>query len=371
MKILITYASAGAGHFKAAQAVYQHLKKNGPTNELAFVDALKMTDGVFRFFYKRSYSFLIRHTLFVWHLLFCLTDFKPASCLIRSVGFIINYCYSRRFIRFLLKEQFDCIFSTHFFPAEIAAHLKKKKKIKSRLVTLITDFGVHGYWVSEGTDHYLVAAEATKRKLIKKGVIPDLITISGIPVDRSFLEPCDKTLLHEKFHTDKNRFTVLIAAGSFGIGPIEALVDLLDKEVQILVVCAENRRLYDSLKQKGYRLVHVFGFVNYMAELMSLSQLIVTKAGGMTIAESLSKGLVPIFMMAIPGQERENVQVLSHYGIGSYTRNIARLREVIMDFKEHPQKLDAIKANFDRIKKPHALEEISRVICPGRAGYTC
>jgi len=371
MKVLITYASAGAGHFKAAQAVYQHLKNNCPSIELVFVDALEKTNGVFKFFYKGSYSFLIQHALFLWRLLFWLTDFKPASSLIRPLGFIINYCHSRSFIRFLISEQFDCIFSTHFFPAELVAHLKGEKKINSRLVTLITDFGVHGFWVSEGTDCYLVATEATKRRLMRKGVTAAMILNSGIPVSQDFLKPLDTTLLHEKFHTDRERFTVLIGAGSFGIGPIETLVNLLHKEVQILVVCASNRRLYNSLKQKGYPGVHVFGFVDYMAELMSISHLIVTKAGGMTIAESLSKGLVPIFMMAIPGQERENVGVLYLYGIGSYTRKIARVKEMILDFKEHPQKLDAIKANIDRIKKPHALEEISRVICQGRAGCAC
>lgn len=371
MKILVTYASAGGGHFKAAQAVYHDLEKNCPSVELAFVDVLEETNGVFKFFYKGSYSFLIRHALLLWRALFWLTDFKPTASIIRPVGFIINWCHSRRFMRFLIREQFDCIFSTHFFPAEVAAHLKKYKKINSRILTLITDFGVHGYWVSQGTDCYFVATEATKIKLMKKGVRPALIINSGIPVDNIFLKPCETALLHEKFHTDKDTFTVLIAAGSFGIGPIEELVDLLHKKVQILVVCARNRRLYDSLKQKEYPGVHVFGFVDYMDELMSISHLVVTKAGGMTIAESLSKELVPIFMTAIPGQERENIHVLSLYGIGCYTRKISRVREMILDFKEHPQKLDAIKADIHKIKKPHALEEICRVICPGRAGCAC
>ncbi len=372
MKILITYVSAGAGHFKAAQAVYHHLKKNCPSIELEFVDALEETNALFRLFYKGSYAFLIQHAPVLWRAFFWLADFKPTASVIRPVGFIINYCHSRKFIRFLIGGQFDCIFSAHFFPAEIAVHLKRNKRINSRVLTLITDFGVHGYWVSPGTDYYFVATEATKFKLMEKGVKPPLIMNSGIPVDDTFLKPCDTALLHEKFHTDKDTFTVLMATGSFGIGPMEKLVDLLHhEEVQILVVCARNRRLYDSLKRKKYPLVHVFGFVDYMDELMSISHLMVTKAGGMTIAESLSKELVPIFMTAIPGQERENVHVLSLYGIGCTTGKISRVREMILDFKEHPQKLDAIKTNIGKMRKPQALEEICRVICAGGGRCAC
>ena len=143
------------------------------------------------------------------------------------------------------------------------------------------------------------------------------------------------------------------------------------RALQVLVVCARNRRLYDSLKQKNYSGVHVFGFVDDMDELMSLSHLIVTKAGGMTIAESLSKDLVPLFMMAIPGQERENVRILSLYGIGCLVKETDQVRDLILDYKLHPQKLSIAKENIHKVKHPHALEEICRVVCPGRSGCAC
>jgi processive 1,2-diacylglycerol beta-glucosyltransferase len=371
MKILITYVSAGAGHFRAAQAVYRYIKENCPRVEVELVDILEKTNGFFRFFYKGSYSFLIRRSPFVWKALFWLTDFKPTATFIRPLGFIIDLFSARAFIRFLITNQFDCIFSTHFFPAEIATYLKRTGKINSRLVTLITDFGVHSYWVSQGTDRYMVATEVTRDQLTQKNVPVSLITVSGIPVDKAFLKQGDRMLWHKKFNTDKDRFTVLIGAGSFGIGPIEKLAALLHKDVQILVVCGRNNRLYKSLKQKEYPGVYVFGFVDYMDELMSVADLIITKAGGMTIAESLAKNLAPLFMMVIPGQERENVKVLSLYGIGPYTRNPVEVKDRVLDFKQHPQKLDSIKKNINKIKHPSALEEVCRVVCTGRAGCAC
>jgi processive 1,2-diacylglycerol beta-glucosyltransferase len=362
MKILIAYASCGAGHFKAAQAVYHYLKGHCPKIQVECVDILDNTPALFRNFYKGSYSFLVRRALLLWGVLFRLTDFWPTAALIRPIGFMIDLFNARRFVNFLIEQQFDGILSTHFFPAEVAAHLKKSGKIHSRLFTLITDFGVHGYWITSGIDRYLVATEATREQLVKKNVPASLIAVSGIPAGGAF---------ERASGADKNRFTVLIGAGSFGIGPIEKLVDLLHKEVQLLVVCASNLRLLETLKRKAHPGVRVFGFVDNMAELMSRSHLIITKAGGMTIAESLSMELVPIFMMAIPGQEAENIEVLSRYGIGIYSTDPWSVKDLVLEFKQHPEKLELIRENIRKIKHSDTLKEICRVVCESGPGCSC
>jgi processive 1,2-diacylglycerol beta-glucosyltransferase len=177
------------------------------------------------------------------------------------------------------------------------------------------------------------------------------------------LEKYEKAALYSKLGLRQDKFTALITTGSFSIGPIEKIIDLLYKDVQLLVVCAHNKRLYKNLKDKNYPGVSVFGFVDNVQELMAISDIIITKPGGLTISESLAMNLTPIFITAIPGQETENIKVLRSSGIGIYERNASKIKDIILDFKDHPDKLHSIKENIKKLKKPHATEELCHALC--------
>ena len=113
--------------------------------------------------------------------------------------------------------------------------------------------------------------------------------------------------------------TVLIATGSFGMGPIEQLINLLSG-YQLLIVCGQNHVLYEHLNVSQARSVHVLGLVDNMDELMSVADVMVTKPGGLSISEALVKKLPMIFFSAIPGQEANNIKVLKTYEVSSATK---------------------------------------------------
>jgi processive 1,2-diacylglycerol beta-glucosyltransferase len=269
-----------------------------------------------------------------------------------------------------MQEAPDFIISTHFLPSEIATYLKKNKKINSKIFTVITDFGVHPFWISQGTDAYIVASDFTKNELIKEGIKESLIKVFGIPVNQKFLLELDRNVLCRKFDIDRDKFTLLIVTGSFGIGPIEKIVNLLYEEAQLLVVCARNKSLFKKLARKNYPGVKVFGFVDNLAELMAVSNIIITKPGGLTISEILAMEIAPIFIPAILGQETANAKILQQYGVGYSIKNIKGIKGIILDCKVKPDKLNKIKENIKRIKKPHAVEELYNAVCAGSSGYT-
>ena len=311
MKIIIAYATAGTGHLRAAEAIYNYFKENCPHQDLKIIDALQKTNFIFRKFYSYGYLFLVNHALWLWRFAFWLTSIK---CLRPTTNFlisVINRLNAKNFSNFLIQEKPDFIISTHFFPSEIATRLKKFNKLNSKLVTVITDFGIHPLWISAGTDMYIVASRFSKEQLILAGVQENSIKDFGIPIDTKFSKQYEKNILCKKFNIEPNKLTILITTGSFGIGQIEEIVDSLYKEVQILVVSAHNKILYARLKKRNYSSVRVFGFIDNMQELMAVSDMIITKPGGLTIAESLAMGLLPIFITAIPGQETENAKILA------------------------------------------------------------
>ncbi len=367
MKIIITYASAGAGHLKAAEAVHAYIKENYKDVDVKSVDVLSTTDAFFSTSYNYGYSFLVRHMPIFWRLAFWVTDVKFLRWISRPIVSFADRLQTVKFSRFLTRENPDYIISAHFMTSQIAARLKRKHRITSKLITIVTDFGVHPFWISKHTDLYVVASDYTHQQLLLKGASPkDRVKELGIPISAKFSKPIDKTAVRKKLGISEGKFTVLVATGSFGIGPIEEIVDLLYKDVQILIVCARNEKLLHQLKAKNYPSdVVVFGFIDNIEELMSVADIIVTKPGGLSISESLVMGLMPIFISPIPGQEMENIKALEHYGVGIEIEDPEAIKNKILEFKEHPEKLNSIREKINKIKKPFATRELCDAVCKG------
>lgn len=371
MKIIITYASCGTGHQSAAESLYDYFKENCQDFEIILIDALEKTNFLFKNLYTFGYRFLIHHAIWLWRFGFWLTYVKCLRQTNRFLTFVIHRLNTVKFSKFLLQENPDFIISTHFLPSEVSVRLKRTQKINPKIITAITDFGVHPFWVLPGTDLYVVASYFTKEQLVLQGVKEERVRIFGIPVEAKFFKKHNKDVLCEKLGIKKDKFTVLIITGSFGLGPIEEIIDLLYRDVQILAVCANNKKLYARLNNKNYPDVKVYGFVDNVEEFMSVSDIIITKPGGLSISEILAKELPPIFISPIPGQETQNMRILERYKVGLSPKHIKDIRDIILDYKEHPDELNRVKENIKAIKKPFATREICNAVCQGSLRDTC
>ena len=362
-KAIILYTCAGAGHFKAADALYHYLEIYRPDLEVTLVDVLKKTNHFFAVSYIRGYSFLVNYAVFLWRFSFWVTSFKPLRKIVRLAAIAMTRLNSRDFIAFLCRENPDFIISTHFLPSQIACDLKNRGEINSKVTTIITDFGVHPFWLSQGTDEYIAVSDFTRLNLIREGVSSDKIKVLGIPVHPKFFTAFDKNILCVKLGLTKDKFTVLIVTGSFGIGPIEKIVDLLHDDLQLLVVCARNEALFGRLKEKNYAYAHIYGFVDNIEELMAASDIIITKPGGLTIAEILVSELPPIFIHPIQGQETENIRALAGYGVGIYAKSLKEIKDAVLDYKKNAQNLNLIRENIRKLKKSFQPKELCDVVC--------
>lgn len=363
MKIYVVHASAGAGHLKAAEAVYKYLKTHCPQNRTEIVDILDKTSPFFAWSYKKGYTFLITCLPSLWYLAFWCTEAPFLRRLSRGVASFLNRLNTAEFADFIVRENPDVIVTTHFLPAEICANLKLKGKITGKVVSIITDYGVHPFWISQGVDCYLVASASTSQILARELKHNERIVETGIPVDEKFLLNYDKAGLRRKLGIREDKFTVLIMTGSFGLGPIEKITKLLHKDAQVLAVCARNKKLFEELSRQNLKDVKAFGFIDNANELMAASDLIVTKPGGLTISEVLALDLAPVFICAIPGQETENVRVLKEYGIGLSPRRPEEISKLVIELQNSPVELSRLKENISKLKKPHCLEEIRNAVC--------
>jgi len=364
LKILITYARAGNGHRRAAEAIQHYLRENHKHLDVSTIDILDYTNFLFKNAYSRGYSFVVGRLPFLWKFIYRLTSGGNLNRLNRVLGYWVNRLNTRKFQQFLLDNNFDVILATHFLPCETAGALKKNQRINSRLICVVTDFNVHPFWITVGVDEYVAAGEFARSQLEDFGINKDKIRLAGIPVDLKFSRQADKRQARDKLGLKQGEFTVLVATAAFGLRPIEKIVDLLRAEVQMLVICGNNNRLLKRLAGNSYPLVKPFGFVENIEELMAASDVIITKPGGLTCSESLAMGLPMIFIAAIYGQETKNAKILEDYGVGVSADDLTVLRQMVINYKNNPQMLNAVRERISRFAKPFAAKEICECFLP-------
>lgn len=368
MRIAIFHASAGHGHQKVAEAIREGLLDSGvKDSEIILKDVLDDTPAWFKSIYTSLYFNSIKYTPGLWGASYHFADHPPLyQNLGRHLRRFLNHLVAKRFVEFLHKEKPDVIICTHFLSPEVVGRLKQKGLIQSYLLTVITDFIPHTFWVNPGTDHYWVMSDEGKENLIGRGVAAEKITAEGIPVALRF-RPCgQKKEIRQKEGLDPNRFTILMTSGSFGLGPckevLEAMNEFSDK-IQVMVVSGRNEELRQTLESlKTHFLLKIYGFVSNMDELMEASDLMIAKPGGATTSESLAKGVPMIVLEPIPGQEAGNAKLLQERNAAFFLGIPSDVRTILKAIFDHPKLLEEKKQSIDRLRKPDAAVNLAKFI---------
>lgn len=369
-KILLVYATAGVGHVKASLAIEDAIKYK---EEISYeiVDILDYTNVLLRWIYRRLYIILVKYFPALWALIYYPLDVPWVYNYIKNLRTLINRLNTRKFADYLCKAKPNVIISTHFFPSEVVSFLKRKKIIASHLISVITDYKLHTYWISKEVDFFIVANNTLGQHLRAVGIDEKRIKMLGMPIESKFYEVCDKNILYKKLDIHKGLFTVLIASGGFGVGPIEALVNELtsvNMPLQLLIACGRNRPLYEDISQIKQRVkmpVKAYGFVDNMHELMEVSDLLISKSGGMTISEALAKELPMIVVSPIPGQEMRNCAFMVEHGAAIREDDPSRIKEKVIELFNNREILHAMRENIRAIKKPnpalHLVDFITKI----------
>ncbi|HLD40670.1 MAG TPA: glycosyltransferase [Candidatus Omnitrophota bacterium] len=391
-KVLLVYVSAGAGHQKAAEALYQFLKDNHPELELQIIDLLDYTPASFRLFYSKGYIFLISKLPWLWHLLY-----RTSSLFANNKIFAyLDYLTALPFVDLLVRERPDVVISTHFLTSSILTVFKKKNPARNiKLVSIITDYNLHPLWLGEGGDLYIAACDFAREELLRRNVPADKVRVRGIPAKEKFYRQEDRKQIAAKYGIKDSVFTVLIITGAVGLGPIEEIAKALAGEIQVLAVCGKNKRLYQRLNALASRslsviasdrrersnpkneiasssreagllamtnkfgLLKAFPLIDYVDELMSVTDAVITKAGGLTITESLAKGLPMVFFSNIPGLESSNARVLSENGCAFDTSGIEEIKQRVLSLKNNPVFYQQTVSSIIRFRKSQTLTAIA------------
>ena len=232
---------------------------------------------------------------------------------------------------------------------------------------------INGWYGNEYTDYFFVANDKMKNYLISKNISENKVFVTGIPISSRFLKTYNKQDILKEFNLKENKKTILFfAGGEFGLGKnrtLQIFEDLIKnfENIQIIAIAGKNEKMklnFETIvknfnKEKNVR---VLEFTNKVPELMAISDLVISKPGGLTTSESLASNLPMIIINPIPGQEEENAEFLESKGTGVWIRKNDSPYEILKNIIDNPVKLEEMKKNTEILAKKHSTEDICKTV---------
>ncbi|MCE5239506.1 glycosyltransferase [bacterium] len=362
-RVLILSASLGEGHRQASVAIEDELRRQCPSATVHVADFGEFLNHTFyslmRFGYLQSlrlapriYGDFYRRTMAI----------APDSRVQRR----LNRLGLAALHGFIADYDPDLVICTYPTPAGVLSRLRELGATRVPVATIVTDYTVHSQWLHPAVDMYFVGAEQIREAVIQRGFDPARIHATGIPIRHQFAEPLDRRAARQQLGLDPDRPVLLMMGGAYGVlprlGKMPRLLRRLPPEVQVLVVCGRDPRSYRRFQREALACdlgrMRVFGFVEPVHLFMAASDLVVTKAGGLTTSEALAMNLPMLIFRPLPGQEEQNTRFLTSSGAAVVAHRTTDLRWALSDLLTHPEQLEVMREAAARVARPRAAETI-------------
>jgi processive 1,2-diacylglycerol beta-glucosyltransferase len=365
--IVILSCHYGGGHQRVAEVLVDALHRCLPACHVTIHDYIETCVG---HAYNRAFTSLyfgsVRWAPWLYRWFYRATSaIPPHSPVQRS----INSVGKRRLAAFLRTQRPDLVVCTYCLPAGGMAELKREGRTDVPCVTVVTDHAVHSQWIHPDIDLYLVSSDHVRDGIIAHGISPDRVLSIGIPVSTTSGPAPNRHALRRQYGLDPALPTILVMVGAYNLmrGVLEVYRSLitLPRPAQLLCVCGKDERLrqaVEQLAQEAPMPVRIFGYVKEIPTLMAMSDLLVSKAGGVTTSEALAAELPMILINPIPGQEEENIAFLQTVGAAIVAPCPADLCPLIADLLDNPERLARLRAGARRVKRPDAAAHAAAAI---------
>ena len=347
-KILVFTSRGGHGHVSAARAMEQFLGENhevvvadtfqGVLRSLDLID--KITRG--RISGEEFYNFLLRR-----HWL------RAANAYCRIGGWTfrrIPRTLERALDHFIDEQQPDLIVSV--IPLINFAFLEIAQKRGVPFLIVPTDLDLR-YFLngidSPDYEKFHLALpyddEEIHRSTVEAGIPAHQIEVTGFPIREQFLEQPDRDMarIRQRFGVPEGRKVVMLLMG--GVGSVATLqfVERIRRHslgfpVHLLVCLGQQRQMAPRLEEAAARgngslSLSTIGFTDEIAELMAISDLLITKPGTCSVNEALYMG-TPMLIDArrTLRWEKMNIDFVAKHRMGEALTGLDRLDPLLQQY---------------------------------------
>ncbi len=368
-KVLILYGSYGGGHLSAAKAIKKEIEEYYDNIDVMMIDCIEYISKSYNKVTTKLYAEMAKKAPNLW----------KATYDIAKKGFVArvntdnNKLMSLKLNKLIQEYQPDLIINTHPFGSQMCGFLKKHDKLSCNIATILTDFHIHPQWLVYGNyvDYFFVSNDQMREDIIDVGIDSGKIYVTGIPASERFLNKFDRDSVCKHFGFDPDKkIALFFAGGEFGLGrntTLEVLKSLIEvfPELQVVAISGRNPKMnskFNNLVELTHSRdrIKVLEFTDKVPEIMSISEFVITKAGGLTLTESLISNLPILIINPIPGQEEENAEFLEDNGVAIWIRKDDNVKEIFEDLTS--LKLDSMREHTKELAKPHSTRDICKMV---------
>lgn len=367
MRVLLLSVTAGFGHHSTAKALEQTFAEKGIQTKT--VDVYDYLNKLVHDTISKGYLISSKYAPLLYRLFYTLAENNKETSVAKfNIINVVNALSSVKFEKVIDEFKPDAIICTHVFAAQLIDEMKKRKLVTAPTLGIVTDYTIHPHWeIVPNVEYIVTASELITHLAVKKGISKARILPFGIPINPKFNKKITKQEAREAFGLEMDKPVVLVMSGSMGYGNSKKLVEEISSigmDFQILAVNGNNKRQYKKLVEykKSYNgkcTLYPFEFVDNVEVMMSAADCIITKPGGLTVSESISKALPMILVNPIPGQEERNVEFLLNNGIASLVTKTFPLDEAIYHMFKNPVRIETVRQNIKAIGHPNAAQVLA------------
>jgi processive 1,2-diacylglycerol beta-glucosyltransferase len=368
-RLLILHASVGTGHQRAAEALAGAFARKH-AGEVRVADALDYGSELFRRAYSRSYIDMSEGSPLLWRLFYEGTDASTPEWieLTNRLRSLVERLGITRLDRLVRKFAPDAIICTHFLPVEMLLRLKRQGRLPQPLYCVVTDFFAHAFWVTPGIDGYFVGSEMTRDLLAARGVTSSIIRVSGIPIDPAIADQKEQAEMRARHGFAPDRPLIALFGGGLNVQRVRSIAEgILASDIcgTLVVVAGRNEALLDALDDladgPSMRL-RALGFIDYVDDLVAASDLVISKAGGLIVSETLARGTPMLLIDPIPGQEEWNADYVVSAGAGVQLRMVESVPDTVRQLFLHPDRLAVLQRAAQEAGRPRAALDIAEQV---------
>jgi 1,2-diacylglycerol 3-beta-galactosyltransferase len=365
-RILILTNDTGFGHRSAAKALGAALqKKHSGECVVEIVNPLDderapalLRDG------QTDYDKMVREMPDRYKLRYEFSDAAVPNAIIESAVTVLLYNILRDLID---RFKPDVIISTHSMYAAPASAVISINRLNLPYIVVVTDLtSVHRMWFNNSADLILVPTQAARMQAQELGILDERVHITGIPVDPEVIE---ETRQPEEIRRELGwhpEMKTVLMVGSKRIKGMEEVIRVFNHsalDIQLVVIAGGDNSLYGFLKQTDWHgIVHVFNYVANMPAMLRAADIVVSKAGGLIITESLAFGRPLLMIDVTPGQEEGNADYVIKNGAGLLASTSVDALEHLFHWIHDPTLLAEYQQRARDLGRPYSAYSISELV---------
>ncbi len=360
--VMVLAARYGDGHLRAAKAIGLKLLLSQPSLKVGLLDYYKFVNPFLDNAIRWAYLSSVRFVPSLWKRFYTATQrIDPES----TTQQFLNRIGMESFYEAIRPDPPKVIVSTYPTAAGVVSTLKRQGRLKALNYVVMTDYSIHSQWIHQYVDRYFVGGEDMKEALIARGVPGDRVVVSGIPVDSRFQAMVNEDQVRRALGLGFEPVILFMGGSYMPIAEFAQILPELDKvevpHATIVVAGREENRRRAALEYQKHanNPMVVSGYVDNVHELMGISSILVSKAGGLTTTEALCRGVPMLIYRPIPGQEDANANYVVRHGAGFLAKDHRDVSEMLAHLLTHPWELKAMMRQARELGHPDAADVIA------------